>query len=69
MRELRLRKLPHEIEIMRQVNKISQQAHLNMMKHAKPGMNEAELNTYFNQVVQKHCIKHLAYTSIVAGNK
>lgn len=63
-----MRKLPQEIAIMRQINKISQQAHLNIMKNAKPNMNEAELETFFNSSVHKHGIKHLAYNSIVAGD-
>jgi Xaa-Pro dipeptidase len=67
LREARLRKLPEEIEAMRKINKISQQAHLNIMKNVYPGMNEAEAESLFTSYVLKAGCKHMSYNPIVAG--
>lgn len=63
--EMRLRKDEHEIKLLREANRISNQAHLKVMAAIQPGMFEYQLQG----ILEGYCIQQgataMAYTSIV----
>lgn len=65
--EMRLRKDAHEVEILRQANKISTEAHLKVMEAIRPGMYEYQLQG----ILEGYCIQQgataMAYNSIVGA--
>lgn len=66
--ECRVFKTPDEIEVIRYTNKISSEAHKEVMKSIKSGMFEFELESIF----QDYCyriggMRHLSYTCICAS--
>lgn len=63
---LRAVKSPGEIELMRRANDVSRDAHVAVMKKAKPGMREYELQAEFVRVCTKDGLRHQAYFPIVA---
>jgi len=68
LKDARLIKLEREIEQLRIIGKVAADAHSAIMKNARSGMNEGELESYFLQVVAARGCKNLAYSSIVAGD-
>ncbi len=65
--ELRLVKSDFEIEQMRQAAKISSQAHIDVMKACKPGMNERAMHaTFLKSILENNCDRE-AYGGIFAG--
>jgi len=66
--ECRVIKTKEEIEVMRHVNHISSQAHLDVMKAAKPGMYEYELESLFHhRAYSGGGCRYFAYTPICAS--
>lgn len=68
--ECRVYKSDYEIEVMRYTNKISSEAHKEVMKSIKPGMMEYELESIF----QDHCyrlggMRFMSYTCICASGE
>jgi len=65
--ELRLIKSPREIEIMRQVNKISCGAHQRAMQKTQSGKFEYQIEAELLHEFSRHGARHVAYSSIIAG--
>jgi Xaa-Pro aminopeptidase len=69
LHELRLRKRPEEIELMRRANEITAEAHIMAMRHCRPGMGEYELQALLEFQFRRHGAEFPAYPSIVgSGN-
>lgn len=64
--ERRLKKSPEEIELIRRACEISAEAHCELMKAVKPGLNEMSLQGLFTAEIMKRGAKREAYPSIVA---
>lgn len=45
--EIKLKKSPEEIELLREAARIGSEAHVFVLQHAKPGINESHLQTLF----------------------
>ena len=65
----RLIKDEDEIEIMKKSCQISAEAHVEAMKFVKPGMNEQELEAFYQYQFSKRGGRFAAYTPIVAGGE
>ena len=65
--ELRALKTEAELDLMRRANVVSGAAHLEVMRAAKPGLRENEVQAVFDAACLKAGLKHLAYPSIVAA--
>ena len=65
--ELRLRKRPEELELMRHANRISSEAHVLAMKHCQPGMHEYELQALIEYHFRRNGAEFPAYPSIVGA--
>ena len=65
----RLIKDEDEIEIMKKACQISAEAHAEAMKFVKPGMNEQELEAFYQYQFSKRGGRFAAYTPIVAGGE
>ena len=65
----RLIKDKDEIEIMKKACQISAEAHVEAMKFVKPGMNEQELEAFYQYQFSKRGWRFPAYTPIVAGGE
>ena len=65
----RLIKDEDEIEIMKKACQISAEAHVEAMKFIKPGMNEQELEAFYQYQFSKRGGRFPAYTPIVAGGE
>ncbi len=65
--DMRAVKTDGELELMRRANVVSGAAHAAVMKAAKPGLREYELQALFDSACLKAGLKHLAYPSIVAA--
>ena len=65
----RLIKDEDEIEIMKKACQISAEAHVEAMKFVKPGMNEQELEAFYQYQFSKRGGRCPAYTPIVAGGE
>lgn len=67
--ELRVHKSAYEMETMLRACEISAEAHAEVMKNIKPGMNEREINGLFLYEIMKRGAAREGYGSIVAtGN-
>ena len=67
--ELRAIKDDGEVALLKQASEISGKAHLEVMRRAKPGMREYEVQAIFDSECLKAGSKHLGYPSIVAAGK
>lgn len=67
MTALRIIKSPEEIALMRKAQETTCNAIIAMLKHAKPEMNESELEGAFDFSLKAQGVRHHAFTSIVAG--
>ena len=65
----RLIKDKDEIEIMKKACQISAESHVEAMKFVKPGMNEQELEAFYQYQFSKRGGRFAAYTPIVAGGE
>ena len=69
MAAMRAVKSPDEIALMRQAQQHTRVAIEEMMKHARPGMNEREIEGAFDFALMKQGVREHAFPSIVAGGK
>ena len=67
--ELRLFKGPDEIETMREVCRVTAQAHRTVMQELRPKMIESEIEALIDYQFRKGGCQRLGYGSIVAGGK
>ncbi len=67
MAALRAVKSEEEIELMGKAQEATRVAIEAMMKHARPGMNESELEGAFDFALMKQGVRQHAFSSIVAG--
>lgn len=66
--ECRVIKTPMEIEVLRYTNKISSEAHKELMKHIRPGMKEYQLESLFEHYVYaRGGCRQTSYTCIAAS--
>ena len=65
--ELRAVKTEGELDLMREANRVSGDAHRSVMRLARPGMREYEIQAIFDAACLRAGLKHLAYPSIVAA--
>ena len=65
--ELRAVKTPGELASMRRASEVSGSGHALLMRSAKPGMREYEVQALFDAHCLAAGLKHLAYPSIVAA--
>ena len=69
LEELRIVKTDAELELMKRANEVSGAAHVEVMRRARPGMFEYEVQAVFEAECLRSGLRHLAYPSIVAGGK
>ena len=67
--DMRLIKSQEEVEMIRKAGKITSDAIKHLMKNAKPGMKEYELEAYFDFVLKSNGVKHYAFHTIAAAGK
>lgn len=67
MAAMRAVKSDAELELMRKAQHTTCNAIIAMLKHAKPEMNESELEGAFDFSLKKQCVRDHAFTSIIAG--
>lgn len=67
--EMRLFKSPEEAELMRKACQISGEAHKQVMKDVRPGMNEQDVDALLDYLFRKGGCRRYAYPGIVAGGK
>ncbi|MGN7400262.1 aminopeptidase P family protein [Cytobacillus praedii] len=65
--ELRVYKRPEEIEKIKKAIEITQNGIRNVMKHAKPGMKEYQLEAHFDFILNSEGVKEHAFPTIVAS--
>ncbi|RDD46926.1 Xaa-Pro dipeptidase [Trichoplax sp. H2] len=66
--ECRVTKSHQELDIMRYVNGISSQGHIQLMRSVRPGMKEYELESIFlNHCYSRGGCRYVAYSGIVAS--
>lgn len=67
--QLRLIKSPEEVDKIRKAIDITVEGVENIMKHAKPGMMEYELEAYFDFTLHRHGIREHAFPTIVGAGR
>ncbi|XP_033095697.1 xaa-Pro dipeptidase-like isoform X1 [Anneissia japonica] len=68
--ECRVIKTPQELEILRYTNKISSEAHMEIMRKIRPGMKEYEMESLFQHYCySKGGCRHTSYTCICGSGK
>ncbi|MGV3487437.1 MAG: aminopeptidase P family protein [Tuberibacillus sp.] len=67
--DMRLIKSEEEVEMIRKAGKITSDGIKHLMKNAKPGMKEYELEAYFDFVLKSNGVKHYAFHTIAAAGK
>jgi len=67
LHEMRLRKSPEEIALMRRAGEITRLGHIAGMSATRPGMAEYEIEAIMEFTYHKNGAQHVAYPSIVAG--
>ncbi len=65
--DMRLRKSPYELGILRQACEITAEAHVEVMKVTRPGLNERYLHGVFLGAIYQKGAAREGYNSIVAG--
>lgn len=64
---LRGLKTPEEVETMKRAIDITRKGIYNMMKHARPGMMEYEIESWFNQTLTENGVRDFAFKTIAAA--
>ncbi|MFT8872893.1 MAG: aminopeptidase P family protein [Sporolactobacillus sp.] len=64
---LRVIKEPEEIELIRKAGRITAEGIRNVLRHAKAGMKEYELEAYFNFVLKSAGVTEFAFPTILAS--
>lgn len=64
---LRGLKTPEEIDTMRHAIDITRKGIYSMMKHARPGMMEYEIESWFNQTLTENGVRDFAFKTIAAA--
>lgn len=67
--DLREIKSEEEIALIRQAINITRLGIEEMMRQARPGMAEYEMEAYFDFVLKKHGVRHFAFQTIAASGK
>lgn len=67
--ELRVYKTPEEIEKIKKAIEITQNGIRNVMKHAKAGMKEYQLEAHFDFILNSEGVREHAFPTIVASGK
>lgn len=67
LHEMRLRKGPEEIEMMRRSGELSAEGHVAAMRASRPGLRESDLQAVIEYVFKRGGADYVAYPSIVAG--
>jgi Xaa-Pro aminopeptidase len=67
LHEMRVRKSPEELGLIRRAADITAEAHVLAMQHCKPGIAEYELQALIEYHFRKHGAEFPAYTSIVGA--
>lgn len=67
LHDMRVRKNPEEIELIRRAVDVTSEAHVLAMKHCRPGINEYELQALIEYHFRKNGAEFPAYTSIVGA--
>jgi Xaa-Pro aminopeptidase len=67
LHEMRIRKSPHEVEMMRSAARITREAHECAMRRARPGMYEYELEALLLDTFRRRGSERPAYGSIVGS--
>eukprot|EP00112_Aurelia_sp_Birch-Aquarium-sp1_P008875 Seg199.10 transcript_id=Seg199.10/GoldUCD/mRNA.D3Y31 product="Xaa-Pro dipeptidase" protein_id=Seg199.10/GoldUCD/D3Y31 len=68
--ECRVIKTPEELRVLRYTNKISSEAHKEVMRRIKPGMKEYQLESiFYHYVYARGGCRHLSYTCIAASGE
>lgn len=67
--ELRACKTPGELDLMREASRVSSRAHVQVMKSARPGQYEYQVQAVFESECHRAGLRHLGYPSIVATGK
>ncbi len=67
LHEMRLKKSPEEIAIMKKAGSITTDAHIRAMKNVRPGMYEYQLEAEYLHTFMQGGARHPAYNSIVGG--
>lgn len=67
LHEMRLRKSPAEIRLMRKAAEVSVLAHKRAMACCRPGMYEYQIEAELTHEFMRHGLRYSAYPSIVAG--
>ena len=66
---MRLIKTQEEIAEIKEAGRITSEGIKHLMRHAKPGMKEYELEAYFDFILKTHGVKHHAFHTIAAGGQ
>lgn len=69
LHELRLKKSPEEIELLKKAVKISAKAHIRAMQYCKPGLKEYEIEAEMIRTFLKAGARSPAYATVVGGGK
>ncbi|WP_186579671.1 aminopeptidase P family protein [Aquibacillus kalidii] len=67
--DLRLIKTQEEVDEIKEAGRITSEGIKHLMRHAKPGMKEYELEAYFDFVLKSNGVKHHAFHTITASGK
>ncbi|MBK8465223.1 MAG: aminopeptidase P N-terminal domain-containing protein [Chloracidobacterium sp.] len=67
--EMRLHKMPNEVELMQKAATISAEAHILAMKKAKPGMNEFQIESLIEAYMRDNGASGVAYNSIIGSGE
>ncbi|GGE54702.1 Xaa-Pro aminopeptidase [Pullulanibacillus camelliae] len=67
--DMRLIKTQEEIAEIKEAGRITSEGIKHLMRHAKPGMKEYELEAYFDFVLKTHGVKHHAFHTIAASGE
>lgn len=66
---LRMNKLPEEINNLQIAIDITKEGIYSVMRHAKAGLYEYQLESYFDQAIKFHGAQHIAFKTIMASGQ